>query len=311
MKTLLKGLILSVVFLNSVSFGKGLIEVKDLKSHLGKDDTIILDIRSKISKESIKDFKEGHIPGAVYSDYLEESWRIKIGDKPAMLPPDNVLTQLLQRLGIDESKTVIVVSGGQDSSDFGSAARVYWTLQAVGIPNVFVLNGGYRAWKSENAKDAAGYPIEKGDARSVFPSEFEAKINPKLLITTPDVKKNLNNPKYLFVDSRPESFFVGLEKHESSKSAGTLAGAKNVQHVNFYDAKTGRFANKADVQNILQKNGITSDKTIVPFCNTGHWAAVAWFGISEVGGVPATLYPRLHGGMDKRPRQPCSARIIF
>ena len=43
---------------------------------------------------------------------------------------------------------------------------------------------------------------------------------------------------------------------------------------------------------ILQAAGFTSDKKLVSFCNTGHWAATNWFVLSELSGLKGVkLYP--------------------
>ena len=47
-------------------------------------------------------------------------------------------------------------SGRRQRADFGSAARIYWTLKYAGVENVSILDGGFAAW------NAAGYPVETG-----------------------------------------------------------------------------------------------------------------------------------------------------
>ncbi len=44
------------------------------------------------------------------------------------LPALPQLTQLGQRLGLGPDSHAVVVSSGADATDFGGAARVYWTL---------------------------------------------------------------------------------------------------------------------------------------------------------------------------------------
>jgi len=38
----------------------------------------------------------------------------------------------------------VVVSSGKDVTDFGAAARVYWTLKVLGLKELSILNGGVR-----------------------------------------------------------------------------------------------------------------------------------------------------------------------
>ena len=64
------------------------------------------------------------------------------------LPPVKEIELLIGGLGINNKKHVIVVYGGVNSTDFGSAARVYWTFKTLGHDEVSILNGGYKAWES-------------------------------------------------------------------------------------------------------------------------------------------------------------------
>ena len=56
----------------------------------------------------------------------------------------------MQSLGIDAATPVVVVYEGSNSTDFGAAARVYWTLKAAGVKNLSILNGGVKAWRAAN-----------------------------------------------------------------------------------------------------------------------------------------------------------------
>ncbi|NCF83735.1 MAG: sulfurtransferase, partial [Proteobacteria bacterium] len=46
-----------------------------IEGNLGKPDVVVLDIRNKIDKGSREVYEKAHIPGAIYSNYLEDSWR--------------------------------------------------------------------------------------------------------------------------------------------------------------------------------------------------------------------------------------------
>ena len=38
---------------------------------------------------------------------------------------------------------VVIVSAGEAAADFSAAARVYWTLKAIGHSQVSILDGGF------------------------------------------------------------------------------------------------------------------------------------------------------------------------
>lgn len=38
------------------------------------------------------------------------------------------------------------------------------------------------------------------------------------------------------------------------------------------------------IETLVADAGVSSDAKEITYCNTGHWASVAWFGLSEVMG---------------------------
>jgi len=38
------------------------------------------------------------------------------------------------------------------------------------------------------------------------------------------------------------------------------------------------------IENLAADAGVSKDAKEITYCNTGHWASVAWFGLSEVMG---------------------------
>ncbi|MFM7008221.1 MAG: sulfurtransferase, partial [Betaproteobacteria bacterium] len=101
--------------------------------------TRVLDIRDP------KSYAANHIPGALNAPY--GSWRGPESN-PGELPGIEKLAANVQRLGITPDTHVIVVSSGANDTDFGAAARVYWTLKVLGVKNLSVLNGGFKAWQA-------------------------------------------------------------------------------------------------------------------------------------------------------------------
>ena len=97
----------------------------------------VIDIRDP------KSYAAAHIPGAVNAPY--GSWRGP-ASSPGELPELARLTAQVRRLGLTPATRAVVVSSGADATDFGAAARVYWTLKVLGLKELSVLNGGVKAW---------------------------------------------------------------------------------------------------------------------------------------------------------------------
>jgi len=165
------------------------------------------------------------------------------------------------------------VPAGVSATDFGSAARVYWTLKAAGHPAVSILDGGFAAWR------AAAYPIETG-RNPPSPKIFTAKLDLSLLAQVEAVERNA---VATLVDARPASFFDGREKAPAAKAYGHIPGALNLDSASFYDPATNRLRPKDQLKAIA---AALPSGPVVTYCNTGHWAATDWFVLSVILGRP-------------------------
>ena len=112
-----------------------------------------------------------------------------------------------------------MVPGGINSSDFGSAARIYWTFKVLGHEEVSILDGGYTAWEKKFSDK-----IESGlqDTNKV---SFKSNFQSKYLATTDDILKNLDNITVSFIDARTEEQHFGGKKHGKALAAGTIPGS--------------------------------------------------------------------------------------
>ncbi len=252
-----------------------------LNTHLHDANLVVLDIRSAIDGSKPETFAQGHIPGAVHSDYDKAGWRVTRNNVPFMVPTTPELEKLIGDLGIDENSHVVVTPAGVNVLDFGSAARTYWTLKYAGVGNVSILDGGLAAWK------AAGYAFDTG-AHAPSPAIFTAAIDNSILALAPDVEKIEKSGDATLVDARPASFFLGKEKAPAAAAYGHIPGALNIDSAKFYDPASNRLKPKAELAAIA---GEVPAGAAIAYCNTGHWAATDWFVLHELlGRSNARLY---------------------
>jgi thiosulfate/3-mercaptopyruvate sulfurtransferase len=246
-----------------------LVSAQWLKDHLSNPELVILDVRSVVDGGGARAYAEGHIPGAIHSDYDKAGWRVTRNGVPFMLPTVTELEKLIGETGIDEDNHVVIVPAGVSATDFGSAARIYWTLKAAGHPAVSILDGGLAAWRG------AGYPVERAQ-NLPSPKIFSIKPDERLLA---DVKLVEQNTRATLLDARPRSFFDGKEKVAAAKAYGHIPGAVSLDSARFYDPVTNRLRPKAELAAIAAT--IPSGPTVA-YCNTGHWAATDWFVLSVI-----------------------------
>ena len=223
-----------------------------------------------------------HLPGAVSAPY--GLWRGP-AENPGVTPALPALTALVQQLGLTPQTHAVIVYTGTDSTDFGSAARVYWTLKSLGLQQLSILNGGLSAWK------AAGLPVSD-QAAAAQPSHWQPRFSTQWLSTRESLANRLGNGKLRLIDARPAVYFDGRNVHEAARARGTLPGAHNLDSDFFFEPGSSALMSQADLQSEADSID-TSGGDTVSFCNTGHWAATDWFVLSEVLGQPNV---RLYAG---------------
>ena len=224
------------------------------------------------------DFEAGHIPGALHAPYGQ--WRSG-PDNPGALRTEAHFADLARSLGLTPDTPTVVVHGGANPTDMGAAARVYWTLRSLGVEDLALVNGGFAAWQE------AGLPVSI-DAVSITPSEADFSWSDEWRVDTDEVLELVEAGDARLIDARPEGFFSGLQW--SIAAPGTIRNASNLTYEAFFDGN--RMQGAETIREIAMREGFTDAPLTVSFCNTGHWAAINWFALSELAEVPQTrLYP--------------------
>lgn len=220
------------------------------------------------------DFSKGHIPSAVSAPYAQFRGP---QDNPGAVPDLASLTRTVQQLGITADTPVAVIHQGSSASDMGAATRVYWTLKSLGVKNLAVLNGGFNAWVAQ------GLPIDTA-ATTVAQSNFSPRWHDDWQATTQQVESLVGDGNAQLVDARQTEFFEGLQA--SSGRPGTIQGAGNLSFESWFEGS--RVKAPAQVSSILTSYSDTVASVTVSFCNTGHFASINWFMMSEVAGKSNT-----------------------
>jgi thiosulfate/3-mercaptopyruvate sulfurtransferase len=279
MKKLFGALVVSLGLVSGVSANSygPLVEAKTLFESTQSVQPVLLDIRNK-------GYNEQHILGAISAPY-----QIFRGSKenPGGVVDVETLEVSLEKLGLVQDQPIVIITDGKTNSDFGAAARVYWTLKSTGFSDLSILNGGYASWL------AASLPTST-EAKTISPSELELTYNQSWMASTDDVANVVKgNNSAVLVDARLPAFYAGDKAHPASKKPGTLPGAINHSFTSFFDKDAPAISKISDIGALKTQLGISSDKEdVISFCNTGHWAATHWFAVSELAGVEnAKLYP--------------------
>jgi thiosulfate/3-mercaptopyruvate sulfurtransferase len=245
-----------------------------VKANAGNENVVIVDIRDKVAETDLGELS--YIANAVVAPYATAGWRTEVDGVPGQIPPVEQVAALIGSLGIDGDDHVVIVPWGTDSSEFGGATRVYWTFKYLGHDAVSILDGGWRQYDAVGGERVAA-------AATPVAVEFPYSVRDEMRATTADVVAALADGTKL-VDGRPEEQFLGQSKSPVVRIEGTIPGARNLPHSKFYSADYASFALPETVAALTQSVGLGTDEKSIVFCNTGHWASVAWFALHEIGG---------------------------
>lgn len=255
-----------------------LMEPAELRKAIETSTPIVIDIRGNDA------FQNGHVPGAQNAPY---GLFRGPSDNPGQLVSEERLTQVLRGLGVDTDTPVVVVHQGTDQTDFGAAARVYWTLKSSGVSPLAILNGGMNAWIDADEE------VGTDAAPDVTPSEITVSFSNQWYATREDVKAIVDGDDAAeLIDARPESFWKGQSKHGAASQPGTLPQSRYFTHDRWFGGDEPARIDPDLIRRLAAENGFTDDDRLVSFCNTGHWAATNWFALSEVAGIEdVRMYP--------------------
>lgn len=256
-----------------------LLEAQELSDALNSNSELqIIDIRSP------EDYAAGHIQNAVSAPYGK--WRGP-ADNPGKLSDDAYFEQLVRELGLNQQQPIVVYSSGADETDFGAAARVYWTLKYLGLTDLSVLNGGFQQWQIAQQSIAT-------ESTPVQASQLTVQVNPKLVILKDELLEKIiqQDTNYQLLDARPPIFYQGQVKAPTASTGGTIATAQNTPFGQWFNAEDTRIRPVAEIKELVRSQGLDQAQETVSFCNTGHWAATNWFVLSELAGLDdVRLYP--------------------
>jgi len=275
-----------------------LVSVDWVTENLGKDGIVFLDVRSQ------RDYKTFHLPGAIHTNYGQDGWRVKKGAVKGVMPEPEKAAKLIGLLGIGNDDHVVIVANGYGAGEMGVATRIYWTFKVLGHDAVSLLDGGLSSYMRNRKNPLSDQPVKLPE------KEFKFTLRENLLATREEVEQALKDGTPL-IDGRADSYYLGIDKSGSAKTAGTLPGAANLP-IDWMVERGGFFRIPEHLKVLFgAAKAPTSGKSIA-FCNTGHQASVTWFVAHELlGNKDISLYDGSMAEWTQTPDAPVEKKIKF
>lgn len=257
-----------------------LAETDWLAAHLDDPGLRIVDIRGSIRPPSApkpwytaspEAYEAGHLPGAVFVDWLRDIVDPAAPVKMTVARADQ-FAALMGRLGIGDEHAVVVYD------DNGHIApRLWWALGYYGHPAGRVLNGGFTKWTAE------GRPVTRERPRHP-PARFTAHVQPAWRAEMDEVRRRIHDPAIALVDCRSPAEFRG--EVGRGERVGRIPGALNLPVGRLLAGEHKVWRPEPELRRLFEEAGVSPERDVVTYCNAGVSAAIGLLGAKLLG------YPR-------------------
>lgn len=239
---------------------------------------VILDCRYSLQDPKLgeQQYLAGHIPTAHYCSLdldLSSPAQQHGGRHP--LPDREELARTFSQWGITQFSQVVIY----DDSRLGFAARAWWLLRAMGVQDITLLDGGFKAWQN------AGFAIDKR-----IPPARSGQLKAPML--WPDVAHHTMVQEFSeqqtahLIDSRETNRYLGLEE-PIDPVAGHIPNACNLPWQEVTDEHGFIKPDNFHYQRWAQFSG---PEPLVIYCGSGVTACVNLLSLHLAGRDDALLY---------------------
>jgi len=229
-----------------------------------------------------KQYAQAHIPGAVFLDYTH----IVGMNKPytGLLPEESAFEHIINSLGITPETHIVAY----DEEGGGKAARLIWTLHAMGHNKASLLNGGLIAWYREELPLSNDCVTSQPNASDqLYKVDFTRQ---PVVADTDYIKANLENGSVGLLDARSIEEFTGASRY--AERPGRIPGAQHFEWTLAMNADDNyRLLSKEELQPMMDSLGLTQDKEIIVYCQSHHRSALSYLMLKYLGYEKVRGYP--------------------
>lgn len=236
-----------------------------LEAHLDDPNLVVVE-----SNEDPLLYATGHVPGA-----FEVDWTRDLNDPIRRDYLDRERFQaLMRRLGIDESKTVVIYG---DKNNWW-ATYTLWVFQLFGLTNLKILDGGRAKWLRE------GRPLSKDRPQDRESGYVAPERDDRTLRAFRDQVAEAIQRGVQLVDVRSPQEFTGERLHmpdypnEGAIRGGHIPTAKNIPWGKAIDPETNEFLPADQLRELyLDGAGFDPGRETIAYCRIGERSSHSWF----------------------------------
>lgn len=253
-----------------------LASVEWLAENLSRPGVRLVDCRFRVDGTSRQLHAAGHIPGAVFLDWVGQLTDPSEAVPYQLVGPER-FAAVVGETGIGDGMTAVLY----DDATSLYACRVWWSLAVYGFQGVRVLDGGFGAWQ------ATGRPVSITQ-RGPGPAVFTPRADPRRRLSTADVRGFLGARDVLLLDVRAPTEYRGQEG--KARRLGHIPGAVNLPAPLLTGGGDGKFRPAAELERLFAAAGVTRDRRIITYDNVGIGATKVAFALMLLGHDDVAVY---------------------
>lgn len=220
-------------------------------------------------------YVEKHIPGALFFDIEEFSDHATF--LPHMLPSKEEFSRKMSALGVSDAMTILVY----EQEGVFSAPRAWWMLRTFGVKEVYILDGGLRAWID------IGFPVRSGHGHRP-PANFHAALASDAVKNFAQIQRLIAGHGQI-LDARPAGRFDGTAPEpRAGVPSGHMPGSVSTPFTEL--VADGRMKSARELRDLFVSKGIDMEQPITTTCGSGITAAVIALGLEIAGAKNVSLY---------------------
>jgi thiosulfate/3-mercaptopyruvate sulfurtransferase len=267
----------------AVTRSDALVSTEWLAERLGAPDVKVADATwflPTMGRDAKKEYREAHIPGAVYFDIDD----IADSDDPLphMLPDPAKFSSRVRKLGLGDGVRIVLY----DNNRYSASARAWWMFRVFGHNDVAVLDGGLAKWQAERR------PV---DDVVITPREahFTARQNHLLVRDLEQMRANLMSRRDLVIDARTAGRFAGTEPEpRKGLRSGHIPGSVCVPYLDLI-RPDGTLAPADVLRRRFAQAGVGAPgdrRSIATSCGSGVTACTLALALYEIGMPEVSVY---------------------
>jgi thiosulfate/3-mercaptopyruvate sulfurtransferase len=216
-----------------------------------------------------------HIPSAVFFDIEELSDHST--PLPHMLPTPEAFSRSMSALGVGDQMSIVIY----EQEGVFSAPRAWWMLRTFGAQNVYILDGGLRAWIEARLPTHTGH-VDRASAI------FQARLDADAVKDFAQIKQVIAKHAQI-LDARSSGRFTGgLPEPRPGISSGHMPGATSVPFTELLE--DGRLKPVEELREYFTAKGVNMEQPITTSCGSGVTAAIISLGLTIAGAEQVRLY---------------------